>query len=583
MKNNIKLIAGLVIGLFLAGNVVSAVSPTAVPFGGTGRTTITGIPYGTGTAPLSIVTVGSGLSFVGGTLSASGGGGTVTSVSGTTNRITSTGGATPVIDISATFEALLGKVANPLSQFASTTSAQLAGVISDETGSGALVFGTSPTISTGLTLGYITGSTQCLHVNTSGVVTGTGSDCGAGGSGLTVGSTSIASGTNTKVLFNNSGVLGEYTISGSGNVAMTTSPSFTTPTLGVASATTINKVTLTAPATGSTLTVADGKTLTASNSITLAGTDGKGIDIGAATSGKILIGNGSNLILSTPTYPTAAGTSGNVLTSDGTNWLSSAATSSGGFSVQDVPLAGGTTTTPSNNAQSMTSETDGSVMYLAEAGQAALTMTIYRLAKDTSSGDYYITHTTTLAITADNLTGIAVVGSNLYVNALISGTSQLRRYAKADLSGVTTMTISGTARRGVMWSDTTNLYISNGTTDQFDKFTISGTTATNAATVTFTTSGTAIGAIGNATNVWITDSTSGGTVNIRKYAVAGGSAVSTTSPIFNTNAYVNAPNAATVGLFIGSSSLLGVGWYFNWSNATAVTGIGIHLLGIALP
>lgn len=34
-----------------------------------------------------------------------------------------------------------------------------------------------------------------------------------------------------------------------------------------------NKVTITAPATGSTLTIADGKTLTASNSLTLAGTD----------------------------------------------------------------------------------------------------------------------------------------------------------------------------------------------------------------------------------------------------------------------------------------------------------------------
>jgi hypothetical protein len=39
-------------------------------------------------------------------------------------------------------------VANPLSQFAATTSAQLAGVISDETGSGALVFATSPTLIT---------------------------------------------------------------------------------------------------------------------------------------------------------------------------------------------------------------------------------------------------------------------------------------------------------------------------------------------------------------------------------------------------------------------------------------------------
>lgn len=39
-------------------------------------------------------------------------------------------------------------VTNPLSQFAATTSAQLAGVISDETGTGVLVFGTSPTITT---------------------------------------------------------------------------------------------------------------------------------------------------------------------------------------------------------------------------------------------------------------------------------------------------------------------------------------------------------------------------------------------------------------------------------------------------
>lgn len=37
---------------------------------------------------------------------------------------------------------------SPLSQFAATTSAQLAGVVSDETGSGALVFATSPTLIT---------------------------------------------------------------------------------------------------------------------------------------------------------------------------------------------------------------------------------------------------------------------------------------------------------------------------------------------------------------------------------------------------------------------------------------------------
>ena len=53
----------------------------------------------------------------------------------------------------------------------------------------------------------------------------------AGGS-LTVGTSAITSGTTTRVLFDNAGVLGEYAISGTGSVAMTTSPSLTTPTIG---------------------------------------------------------------------------------------------------------------------------------------------------------------------------------------------------------------------------------------------------------------------------------------------------------------------------------------------------------------
>jgi len=59
----------------------------------------------------------------------------------------------------------------------------------------------------------------------------------SGGAGLIVGTSTITSGTNTRVLYNNSGVLGEYTVSGSGNVAMTTSPVFTTPNIGTATGT----------------------------------------------------------------------------------------------------------------------------------------------------------------------------------------------------------------------------------------------------------------------------------------------------------------------------------------------------------
>lgn len=49
------------------------------------------------------------------------------------------------------------------------------------------------------------------------------------GGGLTVGTTTIASGTNTRILYDNSGVLGEYTLTGTGTVvAMQTSPTLIT-------------------------------------------------------------------------------------------------------------------------------------------------------------------------------------------------------------------------------------------------------------------------------------------------------------------------------------------------------------------
>jgi hypothetical protein len=70
-----------------------------------------------------------------------------------------------------------------------------------------------------------------------------------------------------------------YTASGatgttSTNLVFSTSPSLTTPTLGVASATSVNKVAITAPATSATLTLADGSSLVTSgaNSITLTST-----------------------------------------------------------------------------------------------------------------------------------------------------------------------------------------------------------------------------------------------------------------------------------------------------------------------
>jgi len=97
----------------------------------------------------------------------------------------------------------------------------------------------------------------------------------SGGSGLTVGTSTITSGTNTRVLYNNSGVLGEYTVSGSGNVALTNSPVFTTPNIGTATGTASGNLLL----AGGTYTTTTGNglaltssTLTSGNLVSLTNT-----------------------------------------------------------------------------------------------------------------------------------------------------------------------------------------------------------------------------------------------------------------------------------------------------------------------
>lgn len=86
----------------------------------------------------------------------------------------------------------LGLTGSTLAQFAATTSAQLAGVISDETGSGALVFATSPTLVTPV-LGTPTSGnlSNCTNVP-AGQLSGTIPSAVLGNSSLFIGTTSIA-------------------------------------------------------------------------------------------------------------------------------------------------------------------------------------------------------------------------------------------------------------------------------------------------------------------------------------------------------------------------------------------------------
>jgi len=151
---------------------------------------------------------------------------------------------------------------------ATPSSANLAAALTDETGSGSAVFATSPTL-----------VTPILGTPQSGTLTScTGLPISTGVSGL---GTNVATFLATPSSANLASALTDKT--GSGANVFATSPTLVTPTLGVASATTVNKVTLTAPATGSTLTIADGKTLTASNTVTLTGTDSTSYNLDALT------------------------------------------------------------------------------------------------------------------------------------------------------------------------------------------------------------------------------------------------------------------------------------------------------------
>lgn len=122
---------------------------------------------------------------------------------------------------------------------------------------------------------------------------GTVTNLPAGGSTLDV----LAKTSNTDY------AVGWNTHTGTGNIVYSTSPTLVTPTLGVASATTINKLTITAPATSATLTIVNGKTLTSNNTLTLAGTDSTTLTFQGTDT---YVGRATTDTLTNKTYDTAA-------------------------------------------------------------------------------------------------------------------------------------------------------------------------------------------------------------------------------------------------------------------------------------
>jgi hypothetical protein len=168
------------------------------------------------------------------------------------------------------------------------------------------------------------------------------------------------------------GGTGVTTSTGTGNAVLSTSPTLVTPVLGVASATSVNKLAITAPATAATLTIADGKVLTSSNTLTLAGTDGKTLTVNNSLT---LSGTDATVMTFPATTASlaridAAQTFAGNQTFSGAI-ITSTQTLSGAGAVDIVNIATAFTSTATGNALTLANGANGQVKTVAYVAEAA--------------------------------------------------------------------------------------------------------------------------------------------------------------------------------------------------------------------
>lgn len=222
--------------------VIGAATGTSLSVSGQLTSTIA-----TGTAPL---VVSSTTRVANLNVATAGNSDTVTTNANLTGPITSVGNATSIASQTGTGNTFVMNTSptlvTPVLGAASGTSLSLSGQLTSTlaTGTAPLVIASTTRVSNLNVATAGNADTVTTNANLTGVITSVGN------------ATSIASQTGTGTKF-----------------VVDTSPTLVTPVLGVATASSINKVAITAPATSATLTIADGKTLVASNSLTLAGTD----------------------------------------------------------------------------------------------------------------------------------------------------------------------------------------------------------------------------------------------------------------------------------------------------------------------
>jgi len=242
---------------------------------------------------------------------------------------------------------------------------------------------------------------------------------------------------------------------------------------------------------------------------------------------------------------------------------------------QSIPYYAGSGTTQRINR--VTSSSDGSTLFIARLEAAGITL--IRLEKN-SVGQYWIAHTRDAQLGAcPEKFSLAVVGSYLYLSTYgLSSDSKVFRYSATDLSGKQEMTISGTkfgsTGGDASFGDGNNLYVYKSE-NVFSKYSVSGTTITFVADITYTSAGRIDngGCASDNSYVWMAAETRMSII-IKKYDFTGGAALATSS----TRYLVNGNNAQDrTRLFIGKSGIIGVSYGYQNDSLSAVVGASINL------
>jgi hypothetical protein len=243
-----------------------------------------------------------------------------------------------------------------------------------------------------------------------------------------------------------SGGTGVTTATGTESVVLSNTPTLVTPILGAATATTINKVTITQPVSTATLTIINNKTLTVNNSVAFTGTD----------NATLTFGSGGTVAYTENKLNAFADTSSSELAEKITDETGTGSLVFANTPTLVTPILGAATATTINKL-SITSPTTNSTLTIVN-GSSLITSGAYSLTL-TTTADSNVTFPTTGTLVNSAVTTLSSLSS---VGTITTGTwsGLFSAVSGANLTNLTAANLTGTIPASVLGNS--SLYL--GTT-----------------------------------------------------------------------------------------------------------------------